>query len=66
MGIAGKASLTAHRGGKAANDRSIAHLIELAQRRLLVRTPAQELCAVTKTAAGKVIVLEFSATSGSR
>ena len=36
------------------------HLIERALLRLLIRTPAQELCAVTKAAAGEVIVLNFN------
>ena len=34
-------------------------LIHKTQRRFLVRTPAQELCPVTKTTAGEVIVLDF-------
>jgi hypothetical protein len=35
------------------------HLLKGALRRLLVWTPAQELCAVSKAAASEVIVLNF-------
>jgi hypothetical protein len=38
----------------------LTHLIKLALIRLLIRTPAQELCAVTKAPAGEVIVLNFA------
>src|SRR5438067_522807 len=35
------------------------NLIELTLRGLLVRTPSQKLCSMTKAAAGEVIVLNF-------
>src|SRR5213078_1562128 len=44
---------------------SAAYLIELALRWLLIRPPAQEFCAVTKAAAGEVIVLDFDDELGS-
>src|SRR6266404_5463847 len=38
---------------------SVLYLFHRALRWLLIRTPAQELCPVTKAAAGEVIVLNF-------
>src|ERR1043165_4271633 len=42
------------------SEQSTLHLFECALLWLLVRTPAQELCAVAKAAAGEVIVLNFA------
>src|SRR5690242_20761150 len=42
------------------HSKSPLHLLKRALLRLLVGPPAQELCAVAKAAAGKVIVLNFA------
>jgi len=47
-------------GARPPHAKSTLHLIERTLLRLLIRTPAQELCAVTKAAAGEVIVLNFN------
>src|SRR4029077_2710124 len=40
------------------------HLVDRALFRLFVRTPAQKLCAVSKAAAGEVVILEFAHQAG--